>query len=132
MIDLTKIDIENELWPEDAKLFEQMEGNYQSENEKTFFESIHVKMLSEYAPCGDCLLYSTTNEDEIYIDRVEYSEFVVGSGKSDKQFNLHTMSLAEALNADLKKIGILNYNVTLWQWLRKRDYGGIMYDQNQL
>ena len=82
MIDLAKIEIENELWEEDAKLFEQMEGHYVSENEMLFFENIWVKMLSEYAPCGDLLLSSSTNEEEIYIDRVEYSEFVVGTGKT--------------------------------------------------
>ena len=132
MIDLTKINIENELWPEDVELLEQMKDKYQSENERIFFENIHVKMLSEYAPCGDCLLYSKSNEDELYIDRVEYSEFVIGSGKSEKQFNLHTMSFAEAMNANLEEIGALDRDITLWQWLRERDYEGIMYDQNQL
>ena len=132
MIDLTKIDIENELWPEDAKLFEQMEGNYQSENEKTFFENIHVKMLSELAPCRELLLSENDNNDQIYFLRDQYEEFIVGTTKkpSPNESSIHTMTLIEALEANLKELGFLDRDISFWQWLRERDYENMKYDHN--
>lgn len=35
----------NKLWPEDYKLFSDMEGHYFSENEKTFFEKMKNKKI---------------------------------------------------------------------------------------
>ena len=132
MIDLTNIEIENELWPEDAKLFEQMEGNYQSENEKTFFENIHVKMLSELAPCRELLLSENDNNDQIYFLRDQYEEFIVGTTKkpSPCESSIHTMTLFEALEANLKELGFLERNISFLQWLRERDYENMKYDHN--
>ena len=40
------------------------------------------------------------------------------------------MNLYEALNANLKEIGVLDRNITLFQWLRERDYKGVEYNHN--
>lgn len=132
MIDLTNIKVENELWPEDAKLFEQMDGNYQSENEKTFFENMHVKMLSELAPCRELLLSENDNKDQIYFLRDQYEEFIVGTAKkpSPSESSIHTMTLVEALEANLKGLGFLDRDISFWQWLRERDYDNMKYDHN--
>ncbi len=131
MIDLTKIEIENELWPDDAELFEQMKDNYQSENEKNFFENIHLKMLSELAPCRELLLSEYDNEDSIYFLRDQYEEFIVGVDLSKRQCTpIHTMTLVEALNADLKQLGFLDRSITFWQWLKERDYANMKYNHN--
>ena len=37
----------NKLWPEDIHLFDEMDGNYISEEERLFFEKIKLKMIYE-------------------------------------------------------------------------------------
>ena len=68
------------------------------------------------------------NEDKIYIVREEYSEFVVG--REDILEEQHYMNLSETLSANLRETGLLDRDITLFQWLRERDYKGVMYDHN--
>ncbi len=127
MIDFTNLKIENQLWPEDEKLFEAMENSYTSERERVFFETMHVKMLTECAPCGEELLWDSENEDKIYFTRDGYDEFIVGSRKNGLKYE-HFMNLSETLSANLKSL--TDRNITMLQWLRKRDYKDIVYNHN--
>lgn len=120
---------QNELWPEDKALFESMEGNYQSDNEREFFEKQRYKQECVMTSSNDLLLHEDNNQDRIYIVRCWYEEYVVG-GLLYKQGEEHYMNLSEALNANLKEIGVLDRDITLLQWLRERDYKGVEYDHN--
>ena len=89
----------NKLWPEDYELFASMEGHYTSENEKTFFEKVRYKMEFELAPSNDLLLSEIDNEEQIYLVRVDYDEFIVGHGTvGHYDEECHVMNLSEALN----------------------------------
>lgn len=121
----------NKLWPEDYKLFSDMEGHYYSENEKTFFEKMKNKMEYEFAPSNDLIMFEEDNEDHIYIVRCIYEEIIVGHGlKDDYDEEFHVMTLSEALHANLKQLGFLSRSITLLEWLRERDYEGIRYNHN--
>lgn len=123
--------IANKLWPEDYKLFANMEGHYISENEKSFFEKMKYKMENEIAPSNDLIMFEEDNEDHIYIVRCIYDEFIIGHGLKDQYDNeFHSMNLSEALNANLKELGFLKRDITLLNWLRARDYNGIRYNHN--
>lgn len=122
---------ENKLWREDEELLDFMKGHYVSENEKFFFEKMRYKMEYEDAPSNDLIMFEKDNDDHIYIVRCYYDEFIVGhvlNGNYDEEY--HVMKLSEALNANLKRLGFLDRNITLLDWLRERDYKGIRYNHN--
>lgn len=121
----------NELWPEDCKLFATMKGQYISENEKTFFEKMKYKMEYEITLMNDLIMFELDNEDHIYIVRVIYDEIIIGHGTEGSYAREHhVMNLSEALNSNLKELGYIDRDITLFQWLRERDYKGIMYNHN--
>ena len=121
--------IKNELWPEDKALFDSMIGHYQSDNEREFFEKQRYKQENVITISNDLLLHEDNNEDKIYIVRCWFDEYVIG-GEGYKHGEEHYMNLSEALNANLKEIGVLNRDITLFQWLRERDYKGVEYNHN--
>lgn len=121
--------IKNELWPEDKTLFESMKGHYQSDNEREFFEKQRYKQENVITISNDLLLHEDNNEDKIYIVRCWFDEYVIG-GEGYKRGEEHYMNLSEALNANLKEIGVLDRDITLFQWLRERDYKGVEYNHN--
>lgn len=119
------------LWKEDYELFDSMEGHYVSENEKTFFEKMRHKMEYEITVSNDLIMSEFDNDDHIYILRCVYEEIVVGHGLPNHyDEECHVMTLAEALNSNLKELGFLERDVTLLEWLRERDYKDIRYDNN--
>ncbi|MCF0183816.1 MAG: hypothetical protein HUK01_05725 [Bacteroidaceae bacterium] len=118
----------SKLFKEDIELFDRMVGNYVSEKEKLFFET--QKHKQEYVPTGmnDLVMHETSNPDHIYIVRVGFSEYIVGHGINNHfDEELHTMCLAEALEANLGKLGYVSRDITLLEWLRERDYEGVEY-----
>lgn len=124
-------EIANKLWPEDFKLFANMEGHYISDNEKAFFEKMKFKMENEIAPSNDLIMFEEDNDEQIYIVRCIYDEFIVGHGtKSHYDEEYHVMNLPEALSANLKTLGFIDRDITLLEWLRERDYEGIRYNHN--
>ncbi len=116
-----------EFWEVDEQLFNSMRGNYQSPEEKEFFEKLYEKQSWDCTIAGDLLLHENDNEDRIYIVRNNCDEYVIG--QDDKE-QVHVMNLTEALNTNLKEVGFLQENITLWDWLRKRNYKGMQYDHN--
>ncbi len=118
----------NKLWVDDDELFTSMKENYQSENEREFFEKILYKQEWECSLSNDLILSEKDNEDEIYIVRVYFEEYIVGKkGKVEEE---HVMCLTEALALNLKEIGVLDESITLFEWLRRRDYVGVKYDND--
>lgn len=118
----------NKLWDVDENLFASLEGHYQSCNEAVFFRNMKFKQEYEVALSNDLIVSEADNADEIYLVRVEYDEYIVGRG-FDGMHEVHVMNLAEALSTDLSALG-LHRKISLFEWLKERDYSGVMYDHN--
>lgn len=118
----------NKLWDVDEQLFTSLEGKYQSENEAAFFRNMKFKQEYEVTLANDVILSETDNDDEIYLVRVEYDEYLVGKGNNESN-EAHLMNLSEALSLDLGTIG-LERSITLLDWLKERDYAGVKYNRN--
>ncbi len=124
-----KLSFKNEMWVDDYELFAKMKDNYLSEKEREFFEKIFYKRQWECTIARDMLLLENDNEDKIYILRINCSEYIVGSAYNAKD-EVHVMCLSEALNLNLKEIGAMDEDITLFQWLRQRNYAGINYEND--
>jgi len=119
-----------ELWDEDALLFEQMKGHYQSEEERIFFEKIRYKELYEPADSNELLLLEEENDDLVYIIRISSSEYQFGSGEYGHQKDQYVETLYDMLNTNVEDIGITSMRGTMLDWLRSINYKGIRYDRN--
>lgn len=124
--------IKNQLWEADEKIFSAMTApKCQSEAEFLFFRNMRYKQEYEVALANDLIMSEYDNEDRIYIVRCEYDEYIVGHGyENERDEEAHFMNLSEALSANLCELGFLKESTTLLQWLKKRDYSGIMYNHN--
>lgn len=121
----------NRLSKQDAELFASMEGNYISENEANFFKNMQYKQEYEISGLNDLIISEYENEDEIYLVRQYYEEYLVGHGiDSDGTQEEHTMTLAEALGMNLKEVGFIDKDITLLDWLRACDYDCVKYNRN--
>ena len=121
----------NKLWNVDEKLFNSMKSKYISVNEENFFKNIQYKQEYECTLLNDLLVSEYENEDEIYMVREVYEEYVVGYGiGSDGAHEEHVMNLSEALALNLKELGFIDRNLTLWEWLRECDYIVVNYERN--
>jgi len=122
-------DIENELCDEDAKLFADMEGKYISLEEKLFFETLKYRQERDLTLCNDPLIGAKCNDDNLFLLRLYYDEYIVGHYYDYGKWNdIHKMNLFEVLNVNLNDIGC-NKRMTLWEWLRSNNYRYINYEQ---
>jgi len=119
-----------DLCEKDALLFEQMKGHYQSEDERTFFETMRYKEMYEPAYSNEELILRDENEDKVDIIRCSECEYEFGSGDYGNSTNLYVDCLADMLNANLVDVGISSIRGTMFDWLRARNYKGIRYDRN--
>ena len=121
----------NKLWDVDKKLFESMKGKYISVNEENFFTNIQYKQEYECTALNDVIVSAYENNDEIYVVREIYEEYVVGHGiGTNGAYEEHVMNLSEALALNLKDLGYIDRNLTLWEWLRECDYAVVNYERN--
>lgn len=121
----------NILAKEDKLLFDNMREAYISNNEENFFKNIEYKQEYEITALNDLLISEYENKDEIYVVRLEYEEYLVGHGiGTDGAQEEHTMTLSEALSLNLKELGFIERDLTLWQWLRECDYECVNYNRN--
>lgn len=115
----------------DILLFEAMEGKYSSVNEKNFFKNLKYKQECEVTALNDLLVSEYENDDEIYLIREYFDEYVVGHGINSNGANeKHVMCLAEALSLNLKEMGFIERDLTLLQWLRECDFEVVNYERN--
>lgn len=122
---------ENELWPQDAVLFSEVENKPASPSEKHFFQEMQSKMLDENAPWPETLVWEQDNADHIYLLRHGYDEFMLGRGKTRDGWQaseIHTMNLSEVLSVNLKAAKLLERDINLLQWLREHDFSCVRYD----
>ena len=116
---------------EDANFFKDMEGKYVSNEEKEFFERMKFKIEREPAPANDLIMSNLNNEDGIYIVRCYDYEFRIGChvGEEYKE-EIYAMDFHDALYVNLRECGFIDENLSLLEWLRKRNYNGIEYNHN--
>ena len=95
---------------------------------REFFEKIRYKQEYVLTSSHDLILSEQNNEDRLYIVRCEYEEYIVGQEFIAEE--QHVMCLYDALNLNLKKTGLLDKDINLFEWLRQRDYAGVEYDHN--
>ncbi len=120
----------NILAKDDVLLFQRMEKNYTSFNEENFFKNMKYKQEYEVSALNDLLVSEYDNDDEIYVVRECYEEYVVGHGiGTDGAYEEHVMTLSDALSINLKDLG-LDRNITLLDWLRDSDYKYVNYNRN--
>ena len=128
---IDKAKIENELWEDDVQLFQEIDNHYISDNERQFFEIIREKMMTELAPCKELLISEMKNTDKVYLLRDQYDEFILGQGVgNERKTEVHTMKLSEVLSVNMRDKGFLADDITFWEWLRRIDYDGVMFDHN--
>ena len=87
------------------------------------YKQEHVLTVS-----NDLILDEDNNEDGIYIVRCVFEEYVIGQEKVKEE--QHVMCLFDALTLNLIEVGLLDKDITLFQWLREQNYAGIEYDHN--
>lgn len=114
------------LLEDDLALFEEMRGNYVSENEQVFFETLEHKEINDFSSMYDMLMLEPDNEICFFLQREYWNEYELGIGKRSCE---HCDSLSEALNFDMFNLGHTEH-ISVLQWLRQRDYAGIHYDRD--
>lgn len=121
----------HQLIESDMLLFRCMDGNYISANEENFFKNLQYKQEYEITALNDLLVSEYDNPDEIYLVREYYEEYLVGHGiGTDGSQEEHVMSLSEALSLNLKELGFIDRDITLFDWLRECDYSCVDYSRN--
>ena len=121
----------HKLWEKDIELFEKMKGIYVSDNEANFFKNIQYKQEHEIIGLNDLLISEYENPDEIYLVRMYYDEYLLGYKiDSNGEFEEHVMNLSEVLALNLKELGYIDRNLTLFEWLRENDYTYVNYNRN--
>ena len=120
--------VTNKLTNEDRALFDRMKDEYQSENEREFFEKLRYKQEFALTFSNDLIMHERSNDEGLYIVRCIFAEYVVGQKEVIEE--QHVMDLSEALAINLKETGLLDRDITLFEWLRERDYAGVEYDHN--
>ena len=123
--------MKHELTPDDKLLFEAMVGKYISTNEENFFKNMQYKQEFEVSGLNDLLVSEYENDDEIYLVRECYEEYLIGHGiGTDGAEEVHVMSLSDALSVNLKDAGFLSKDMTVLEWLRDCDYSCVKYNRN--
>ena len=120
----------NNLQEKDRIFFEQMKGHYQSENERIFFETLKYKEEYENA-CAygwDVLLNECDNEENVFFYRESYEWYMLERVDDSHDYVEEFSSLVDVLTAPASKWDL--GEGTFLDWLRRRDYAGIRYDNH--
>lgn len=113
----------------EMKMFKEMEGKYASENERKFFETMLLKIQTEYASLTETIIDYSENPDELYLYREIYDDFIIGRYTTKIEDNpVLESGLFRLLALDLSEFKLFPEPITLWEWLRKNDYQNVHYD----
>lgn len=83
---------------------------------RIFFKNMQYKQEYETTALNDLVVSEYENDDEIYVVRMCNEEYVVGHGVgTDGAFEEHVMCLSDALALNLKALGYIERNLTLWE-----------------
>lgn len=118
----------HDLCEQDEALFAQMKENYQSDNERIFFETIKEKEQSDNAfeDGWDVLLREDDNDENVFLYRESYDWYMLERNDDDHNYVEEFNCLAALLAAPASKWNL--GEGTILDWLRSRDYAGIRYD----
>lgn len=116
--------------PIDKQFFKNLGEDFTSVEERTFFDRMRDKIEFEPAPSNDLILSENDNQDGIYIVRCYDYEFIIGCHVGEFQKEQYAMNFSDALAVNLKDCGFIEDNLTLLDWLRKRNFAGVQYDHN--
>lgn len=122
------LQVEHELCKADQILFAQMEGHYQSENERIFFETMKYKEECELPEGWDVLLSDKDNEEKIFFYRDSYDFYMIERRDPQYRYIEEFGGLADTLAAPASKWHL--GKGTFGDWLRRRDYAGLVYDNH--
>lgn len=117
---------------EDVSLFAKMSRDYISEEEKKFFEKLSLDESSIPTICGQLYIHEDDNTDGIYLIRRNYHEYELDNAKIPEGVEAggYYDSLSEVLSVFLDDVHIHEEHITLWEWLRSKNYSCIRYDNN--
>ena len=87
------------------------------------------KIENEPAPANDLIMSNRNNNDGIYIVRCYDYAFRIGCHVGEKK-EFYAMDFHDALNVNLRECGFIDENLSLLEWLRKRNYKGVEYNHN--
>ncbi|MDY6379370.1 MAG: hypothetical protein SPK90_01050 [Bacteroidales bacterium] len=116
----------HELCEADKTLFAQMEGCYLSENERIFFENLKHKEEFVISSGWDVLLSPNANNEQILFYRDSYDWYMIERKDKDHYYIEEFYGLANVLVAPASKWDL--GDGTILDWLRRRDYTGVRYD----
>ena len=129
------VDYQNENWDmyysDTPDEFIEAIRNANSRNEFQFFTLILYKILNEMAASNECLLHENDNEDGFYILRCGTSDFLIGTARNNiepRPVTTEYSGIFSFLKQDL--FPFIHRHISIWDWLRERDYRGIRYDRN--
>lgn len=128
---LDNIFTENDEMPEkDTNFFKSKLAEPLTETARNFFEQIKRKEEGEFAPEADLIPSELANQDEIFIVRYYFNEYRIGRGKVGNRLTreLYLDTFAKAYHSDL--FILLDYHITLGEWLEKNNYQGINFNGN--
>lgn len=117
-----------ELYEKDRIFFAQMEGHYQSENERIFFETMKYKEEYENADGWDVLMNECDNEENVFFYRESYEWYMLERIDDTHNYAEEFCGLVNVLSAPASKWDL--GEGTILDWLRRRDYQGIRYDNH--
>ena len=120
----------NQLSQEDVQLFSSMNGHYRSENERVFFETMKEKEETDNAfeDGWDVLLREEDNEENVFFYRESYDWYMLERVDENHNYVEEFCGLANVLAAPASKWDL--GEGTILDWLRRRDYAGIRYDNH--
>lgn len=120
----------HDLCEQDQALFAQMKENYKSENERVFFETMKEKEESDNAfeDGWDVLLREEDNEENVFFYRESYDWYMLERVDENHNYVEEFCGLADVLAAPASKWDL--GEGTILDWLRRRDYAGIRYDNH--
>ena len=120
----------NQLSPEDIQLFSSMDGHYRTEEERIFFET--MKHKEEYDNAfedgWDVLIDDKENEEKIFLYRESYDWYMLERRDDQYHYIEEICGLANLLSAPASKWDL--GEGTFLDWLRRRDYADIRYDNH--
>lgn len=117
----------HELCEQDKTLFAQMEGNYNSDNERIFFETMKEKEESDNAfeDGWDVMLREEDNEENVFLYRESYDWYILERVNETNNYVEEFCGLSDLLSAPASKWDLGEGSIL--DWLRRRDYVGIRY-----
>lgn len=117
---------------EDISLFNRMEREATSDEERTFFKKLYDDEAHVQTVCGQIYVDEKDNSDKIFFIRRYNHEYELDHAMDDAKDKPggYYDSLADALNAYLDEIKLSNEHITLLEWLRKQSFACVKYDRN--